>query len=88
VTGASAYLKKRESWPTICTTFFSKSVLVGIIICLSAVLWLAMFLAERIARILGHTGQQVLTRIMGLILLALAIEFIVVGITQAFHLTR
>lgn len=72
----------------ICTTFFSKSVLVGIIICLSAVLWLAMFLAERISRILGHTGQQVLTRIMGLILLALAIEFIVVGITQAFHLAR
>ena len=70
----------------ICDTFFSKSVLVGIIICLSFVLWLAMFLGERIAKILGHTGQQVLTRIMGLILLALAIEFIVVGITQAFHL--
>ena len=61
--------------------------LVGIIAGLSVVLWVAMALAEQIGRFLGHTGQQVLTRVMGLILLALSIEFLVVGIKGAFHLT-
>ena len=71
----------------LCNTFVSRLTLVGIIAGLSVVLWVAMALAEQIGRFLGHTGQQVLTRVMGLILLALSIEFLVVGIQGAFHLT-
>jgi multiple antibiotic resistance protein len=70
----------------MCNTFASRLTLVGIIAGLSIVLWVAMALAEQIGRFLGHTGQQVLTRVMGLILLALSIEFLVVGIQGAFHL--
>jgi len=72
----------------LCSTFASRSILVVILACLSALLWVAMILAEEIGRFLGHTGQQVLTRIMGLILLALAADFLVVGIQNAFHLTH
>ena len=46
----------------------------------------ALALGEEIGRFLGHTGQQVLTRIMGLILLALAAEFLVTGIKGAFNM--
>lgn len=70
----------------MCNVFSSRLILVAIIAGLSAVLWVAMALAEEIGRFLGHTGQQVLTRVMGLILLALSIEFLVVGIQGAFHL--
>ncbi len=72
----------------LCSTFMSRSVLVIIIACLSALLWVAMVLGEQIGKFLGHTGQQVLTRVMGLILLALAAEFLVTGIQGAFHLTN
>ena len=71
----------------LCNALASRLTLVGIIAGLSVVLWVAMALAEQIGRFLGHTGQQVLTRVMGLILLALSIEFLVVGIQGAFHLT-
>jgi len=70
----------------MCNVLSSRLILVAIIAGLSAVLWVAMALAEEIGRFLGHTGQQVLTRVMGLILLALSIEFLVVGIQGAFHL--
>ena len=70
----------------MCNGLSSRLILVAIIAGLSAVLWIAMALAEEIGRFLGHTGQQVLTRVMGLILPALSIEFLVVGIQGAFHL--
>jgi len=72
----------------LCNTVMSRIILVIIIACLSALLWVAMVLGEKIGKFLGHTGQQVLTRVMGLILLALAAEFLVVGIQGAFHLTH
>ncbi len=71
----------------LCDTFVSRTVLVAIVAGLSAILWVSMALAEEIGRFLGHTGQQVLTRIMGLILLAISVDFIVVGIKHAFNLT-
>jgi len=70
----------------VCDSFESRSILVAIIAGMSIVLLLAMLLAEEIKRVLGHTGQQVLTRIMGLILLALSVEFIVVGIQNVFQI--
>jgi len=70
----------------LCDTFVTKIILICIIGALSVILWVTMILAEQIGRLLGHTGQLVLTRIMGLILLALSIEFLVVGIQGAFNL--
>lgn len=68
----------------ICNTVLSRSILMAIIAGLCVVLWIAMILGERIGRFLGHTGQQVLSRIMGLILLALSVEFLITGIKNAF----
>lgn len=70
-----------------CKTVASMGILIGIIAALCALLWISMTLAERIGKILGTTGQQILKRIMGLILLALAVDFIVAGVKQTFHLT-
>ena len=42
--------------------------------------------AERVHRMLGSTGANVLTRVMGLVLAALAVEGILAGIRGAFSL--
>ena len=41
-------------------------------------------LAEPIARVLGKTGINVMTRLMGLILAALAVEVMAAGLTKLF----
>jgi multiple antibiotic resistance protein len=48
------------------------------------ILWLLMRLAAKIAVRLGQTGMNVITRVMGLILAAIAIEFISVGLKGIF----
>jgi multiple antibiotic resistance protein len=42
--------------------------------------------ASRLARYLGATGINVMSRIMGLILAAIAVQFILGGLTQAFKI--
>lgn len=52
------------------------------IVALSA--WLTLQLADSITRILGTTGINVITRLMGLILAAMAVEFIARGLVGLF----
>jgi multiple antibiotic resistance protein len=40
----------------------------------------AFFMAERISRLLGVTGRAVLTRLLGIILAALAVQFVIDGV--------
>jgi len=54
-------------------------ILTAIIIGVSATIWLALTLAIPIGKLLGKTGNNILTRIMGLILAAIAVEFIITG---------
>ncbi len=42
-------------------------------------------MAPWLVRLLGQTGINVITRIMGLLLMALGIEFIVTGIKALFR---
>ncbi|WP_349368520.1 MarC family protein [Salinarimonas sp.] len=51
-------------------------IAVGVAIC-----FLAFLAAERVARLLGVTGNIVLTRLLGVILAALAVQFAVDGIS-------
>jgi multiple antibiotic resistance protein len=51
-------------------------VLIGIIT------WLSLNLAVPISRVLGKTGINVATRLMGLLLMAIAVEFMVDGLTR------
>ncbi len=46
-------------------------------------LFLALVIAERIDRFLGVTGRAILTRLLGVILAALAVQFVVDGVKSA-----
>ena len=49
-----------------------------------ALLFLALVVAERVDRYLGVTGRAILTRLLGVILAALAVQFVVDGIKAVF----
>ena len=57
-------------------------VLVVVILVLMAITYAAMLLAHPINRILGATGRVVITRLLGIILAAMAIDFTVRGMTS------
>ncbi|MGY6709849.1 MAG: MarC family protein [Rhizobiaceae bacterium] len=56
------------------------AMLVGIIALCIALTFLVFFLAERVDRFLGETGRSILTRLLGVILAALAVQFVADGI--------
>ncbi|MDY6961260.1 MAG: MarC family protein, partial [Pseudomonadota bacterium] len=57
------------------------------VLALSMVLVLAaLLIAERLDRFLGVTGRAILTRLLGVILAALSVQFVVDGIRSAFIL--
>jgi multiple antibiotic resistance protein len=57
---------------------------VTVILAVCLVLWLIMQAAEPIARRLGDTGLNILNRVFGLILVAIAVEVIANGLRQLF----
>ena len=58
----------------------AKAVLVGIIAVCLALTYLVFLLSERVDRILGETGRSILTRLLGVLLAALAVQFVADGI--------
>ncbi|MFA7414982.1 MAG: MarC family protein [Rhizobium sp.] len=61
-----------------------RTQLIGVIaVCLLLVL-AALLIADRLDRILGITGRAILTRLLGVILAALSVQFVVDGIKSAF----
>lgn len=58
----------------------AKAVLIGIIAACLLLTYLVFLLAERIDRILGETGRSILTRLLGVLLAALAVQFVADGI--------
>ncbi|HET8748072.1 MAG TPA: MarC family protein [Ramlibacter sp.] len=65
-------------------TALDLSVLVGYGVVIGVVTAVCFALAEPIARVLGRTGINVLTRLMGLILAALAVEVMAEGLGKLF----
>jgi multiple antibiotic resistance protein len=65
-------------------TFFQLGTLVGYGVVIALATALCFSLAQPIARVLGKTGINVMTRLMGLILAALAVEVMSDGITKLF----
>lgn len=57
-------------------------ILAVLLVCL--VLWAFLGMAERVQAMLGTTGMNVVTRIMGLIMLAVAMEFLTGGLSEKF----
>ncbi|MDQ6432863.1 MarC family protein [Mesorhizobium sp. LHD-90] len=58
----------------------AKSALVGIILVCLGLTYLVFVLAERVDRFLGQTGRSILTRLLGVILAALAVQFVADGV--------
>ncbi|MGH7627232.1 MAG: MarC family protein [Gemmatimonadaceae bacterium] len=48
--------------------------------------WLSLRAGERLVVVLGQTGIRVMTRIMGLLLAAVATQFIITGVRDAIHM--
>jgi multiple antibiotic resistance protein len=62
------------------TTVELKATLVGVILIICIITLISMFSAERFNKILGQTGNNVLMRIMGLILMVIAVETFFAGL--------
>lgn len=56
------------------------AVIIGCGVVLAALVWLTLQLAEPINRVMGRSGINIATRIMGLLVAAVAVEFIVEGL--------
>ncbi len=74
-------------------TFWEHAVLVGYGVVIGLATFLAFSAAGKIAKVLGQTGINVMTRLMGLILAAMAVELLADGLVKLFpvlasHLTR
>ena len=65
-------------------TFLQMSALIGYGVVIGLATALCFALADVIARVQGKTGINVMTRLMGLILAALAVEVMAVGLLKLF----
>lgn len=61
-----------------------RAALLAVIALCVAIVYLTLYIAERVDRYLGATGRAILTRLLGVILAALAVQFVVDGIRAAF----
>ena len=57
-----------------------RAALIGVILGLMVLCMIVFMLAERVDRFLGNTGRMVLTRLLGVILAALSVQFVADGI--------
>ena len=71
------YADKTRHW-------WELAVLVGYGVVIGLAVWAAFSLSGRIAKVLGKTGINVMTRLMGLILAALAVEVMSDGLVKLF----
>ena len=64
-------------------TVAHSAIVYGAIVLTAAVSYVTLLLGERLVALLGTTGIRVLTRIMGLLLAAVATQFIITGIKDS-----
>ena len=61
-----------------------RASLIGVIVVASALLFLTLVVSDRLDKFLGETGRMILTRLLGVVLAALAVQFVVDGVKSAF----
>jgi multiple antibiotic resistance protein len=64
--------------------WFGKLQLIMVIGAVLALVFVSLFLADRLNRFLGVTGRALLTRLLGVLLAALSVQFVVDGVKSAF----
>jgi small neutral amino acid transporter SnatA (MarC family) len=63
-------------------TALATALVIGALIAVLALAYLALRFADRVTRLLGVTGANVLGRVFGVILAALAAQFVLDGLAQ------
>jgi multiple antibiotic resistance protein len=61
------------------------AVLIGIVVLVAASCFVAFLFAERIGRAIGLTGNIVLSRLLGVLLAALAVQYVVDGVRTVLN---
>ncbi|PPD31370.1 MAG: amino acid transporter [Methylomonas sp.] len=64
--------------------WFEKILLTVGIFILAAVIWLTLRIANSLGQLMGTAGINTATRIMGLLLAAMAVQFMILGLVDAF----
>ncbi len=65
-------------------TSIDSVAVIGAVLMIAVSTWLILRAGAKIAKVLGTTGMNITTRFMGLILAAIAVEFIVAGLGEKF----
>ncbi len=63
-----------------------RAILIGMLVITLGSVLVALLAAEKLDRFLGVTGRALLTRLLGVLLAALSVQFVVDGIRSAFAL--
>lgn len=63
-----------------------RALLIAMLVATMAIVLVSLLVADRLDRILGVTGRAILTRLLGVLLAALSVQFVVDGIRSAFAL--
>ncbi|MCJ8506960.1 MarC family protein [Rhizobium lemnae] len=66
-------------------TPLDRALLIGMLAFVMLLVLLALIVAEKLDRYLGVTGRALLTRLLGVLLAALSVQFVVDGIKSAFN---
>ncbi|MEI8144141.1 MAG: MarC family protein [Alphaproteobacteria bacterium] len=61
------------------------SSLIAVLAIVIAVSWLCLLAAQKVDRLLGTLGNVVVSRLLGIILAALAVQFVIDGVRAAFR---
>jgi multiple antibiotic resistance protein len=59
------------------------AMLIVVVVLIALSCWITFFFAERISGLLGKTGNIVLSRLLGVLLAALAVQYVIDGIRSA-----
>lgn len=62
-----------------------RAALLGVIAVCLLITYFVLLLAERVDRFLGETGRSILTRLLGVILAALAVQFVADGVKSLIN---
>lgn len=61
------------------SSLVERLVLIGILLSIATLLYIALSLADRLDRIIGDTGRIIATRLLGILLAALSVQYIADG---------
>ncbi|MFH1362082.1 MAG: MarC family protein [bacterium] len=59
------------------------AVVVGVLLCFTLI-WLILFFAERLFKLLGHNGSLIVTKIFAIIMAGIAVKFVRQGVQAIF----